>query len=164
MCAALAVCRGVRGIINCDYSTACRKWEGIIEGKLLISAVKYIAMEVIGYRNQAKDKIQSDRPLKESIFALLVALKYLAIFLSKYRHCTVTSWLTRLIPPLQELWRLFLLVSHILKRENKLFYLFGSLWDFDIQCICGHRNNLSSGIGNYEEQEAIIFSWLQGQY
>lgn len=51
MCAALAVCRGVRGIINCDYSTACRKWEGIIEGKLLISAVKYIATEVIGYRN-----------------------------------------------------------------------------------------------------------------
>lgn len=51
MRAALAVCRGMRGIINCDWSTACRKWEGIIEGKLLISAVKYIATEVIGYRN-----------------------------------------------------------------------------------------------------------------
>lgn len=48
------------------------------------------------------------------------------------------------------------MVSHILKGEKKMLYLFGSLWDFDIQYVLRHRNNLSSGIGSDEEEEAII--------
>lgn len=46
--------------------------------------------------------------------------------------------------------------SYFERRKKKRLYLFGSLWDFDIQYALGQRNNLSSGIGSDEEEEAII--------